>query len=80
MATQFISATGPPEILLHIFECCELFEDAWALALTCNYMYHVWKANDKGARLVWHFWQHEVPCVKEALIAVSTIIPDRRKR
>lgn len=79
MASQFITATGPPELLIEIFKSCETFHDAWALASTCNHTYDIWHGTDAGAGLVWHFLQREMPGSEEALISVNTFYETRQK-
>lgn len=71
MTDRFFAKSGPPELILHILERCESFQDATSLALTCRHMANIWLSNDTAARIVWQFWLRDLPCADESLIAVS---------
>lgn len=70
MVGNFLAASGPPELLLHILQQSESPRDVLSFALTCRFMSEVWHANGAGHAVVWRLLLHEIPHAKEALVAV----------
>lgn len=71
MATGFFARSGPRELILCIFHCCESTHDLLSLALTCRRIHNIWQAH--AAAVVWRLWLRKIPCFEDALTVVSTI-------
>ncbi len=41
----FLARTGPPELILRIFQACNSTRDLLSLASTCQHTYQVWQAH-----------------------------------
>ncbi len=67
--SDFLSRSGPVEIVLLIFKACNSNSDVLALTATCRRLYHVGR-NYAVSRLASSWPLGEIPCFKEALTAV----------
>jgi hypothetical protein len=65
----FLARTGPPELIVHIFESCNSTCDLLALVSTCRHTYRVWQVH--AAPALWRVWRREIPYIENALVAVS---------
>ena len=69
MACDFLSRSGPPELVLLILEACESTNDALALTATCCYLHSVGRCY-AVSRLSSSAFFREIPCFENALTAV----------
>ncbi|KAM7183721.1 hypothetical protein V8F33_013413 [Rhypophila sp. PSN 637] len=58
---------GIPEMVIHLFQHCDGFRDAIALASTCRALASIWRAH--FPTLIWPLAQAEIPGFSQALMA-----------
>ncbi|GAB1312678.1 F-box domain-containing protein [Madurella fahalii] len=80
MGTGFLARTGPPELILHIFQCCDSAHDLLSLALTSHHIYGIWQAH--APAVVWRLWLAQIPCFEDALTAarLTRLVADAEHR
>jgi hypothetical protein len=67
--SEFLARSGPVELILRIFQCCDSTRDLLTLVSTCRHVYDVWRGNVAAA--LWPVWLREIPHFQDALTAVS---------
>ncbi|KAK0381291.1 dihydrodipicolinate synthetase family protein [Colletotrichum limetticola] len=58
----------PPEIIARVLASCDSFNDAFALASSCQYTYAVWL--DHGASIIHSIGTRTIPAYEHAVVAV----------
>lgn len=66
---EFLTRSGPAEIILQILGSCSSTQDLLALISTCRHVRDVWQANVCAA--IWPVWLREIPHFQDAVTAVS---------
>ena len=69
LASDFLSQSGPAELVLVILKACESTKDVLALTATCRHLYHVGRCY-AVERLASSGSLRGIPCFREALTAV----------
>ncbi|KLU83285.1 hypothetical protein MAPG_02349 [Magnaporthiopsis poae ATCC 64411] len=67
MACDFLSSSGPPELILNILTICESTRDILALVRTCRRIHDVWR--EGATAVLWPRFLREKPEFEDALIA-----------
>ncbi len=73
LTSDFLSQSGPVELVLLIFKACESTNDVLAFTATCRRLYHVGRCY-AAERLVSSGSLGEIPCFREAITTVCTFL------
>ncbi|KAK3896695.1 hypothetical protein C8A05DRAFT_39759, partial [Staphylotrichum tortipilum] len=76
----FLAGTGPPELIVRIFQSCDSTRDLLALVSASRNTYCVWQAY--AAPALWRVWRREIPYVQNALVAarMTHLVVDAERR
>ncbi|KAG7050822.1 dihydrodipicolinate synthetase family protein [Colletotrichum scovillei] len=66
--TMAMFTSYPPEIIARVLASCDSFNDAFALASSCQYTYAVWL--DHGASIIHSIGPRTIPAYEHAVVAV----------
>ncbi|KAL8380667.1 hypothetical protein RB595_005103 [Gaeumannomyces hyphopodioides] len=80
MAPDFLTRSGPPELILDILDRCESIQDVLSFTATCRRLHHIWQAG--AASVLWPASLRKDPEFDGALIAsrLTTLVHQAEAR
>ena len=73
LTSDFLSQSGPAELVLLILKACKSTHDVLAFTATCRHLHHVGRCY-AVERVASSGSLREIPCFREALTAVCTVL------